>query len=135
MKKTITLLVLAFGLSAFGFNPSSIPRHQKNAPEQLLIDVTKVEKKKVQKHDMPHLEMTIHARVKKVTRSDSGLKPGKTFYVKGTWPAGSGAFGGIPAPDVEKGSYKAYRMVDKNDPKGYIPAAYTGSFVSTKKKK
>ena len=81
MKPFLTLALVMIALPAFAFNPRSIPRHQQNAPEQLEIEVTQIEEKKVTRGEMRFLSIEAKAKVSKVTESASGVEKGDTITV------------------------------------------------------
>ena len=135
MKPFLTLALVMIALPAFAFNPRSIPRHQQNAPEQLEIEVTQIEEKKVTRGEMRFLSIEAKAKVSKVTESASGVEKGDTITVSWLIPLDEGAIGGGWPGKIKKGSYLAYLRADGKAGHRYLPAAYTGSFVADKKRK
>ena len=133
LKTHLALALLALSLPALGFNPSSIPRNQKEAPEQLEIEVTKIEEKKVKRGEVDYVAMEVEAKVGKVVKSATGIKEGETVRISWLIPQGDVAIGGGWPAKIKKGQYQAYLRVDEKDSKRYIPAAYTGTFVAKEK--
>ena len=130
MKNYLTLILLATALPAFGFNPSSVPRHQKEAPEQLEIKVTEIKESKVKTEYGEKLLMEVQAKVTKVVQSATGIKTGGTIQIYYEIPLGNPGIGGGWPDKIGKGNFKAYLMIEEENGKRYVPAAYTGTFVS-----
>ena len=126
------LALLAMALPAFGFNPSSVPRHQKESPEQLEIEVTRIDEKKVKSGEIDCVAMEAQAKVTKVVASATGKKVGETIQIFWLIPQSDKAIGGGWPAKIKEGWYRAYLRVDGENPKRYMPAAYTGSFVAEK---
>ncbi|MEM7014119.1 MAG: hypothetical protein AAF585_21880 [Verrucomicrobiota bacterium] len=124
--------LLSLCLPALAFNPASVPRHQKNAPEQLKIEVTQIKEEKVVRDGIESLCIHVEAKVARVTKSDTGLKGGEVIQIYYEIPQSDAAIGGGWPGKIQKGSYDAYLLFDKKDGKRYLPAAYTGTFVPAK---
>ena len=133
MPAYLALIFLAISLPALAFNPRSVPRHQKNAPEQLEIEVTGLEEKEVKMDGMTYLSIKAQAQVQKVIKSATGLKSGKTIQVFWLIPQNDAGIGGGWPGKIQKGRHHAYLRADEKDGTHYIPAAYTGTFVAGKK--
>lgn len=127
-----TLALVSVWLPALAFNPASVPRHQKNAPEQLKIEVTQIKEEKVVRDAIEYLCIHVEAKVTKVTKSDTGLKGGEIIQIYYEIPQSDAAIGGGWPGKIQKGNYNAYLLFDKKDGKRYLPAAYTGTFVPAK---
>ena len=126
----LAFALLTLTLPVFGFNPSSIPRHQKNAPEQLEIEVTKIEEREVKEGDLKFVAMEVQATVRAVVESAAGIKEGQVIQVFWLIPQEDQGIGGGWPAKIQQGRYRAYLRAEKQGGKRYVPAAYTGSFVA-----
>ena len=98
MNTCLAFGLLMLSLPVFGFNPSSIPRHQENAPEQLEIEVTRIEEREMKEGEMNVVVVEVQATVRKVVQSAAGIKEGQVIQVFWLIPQeDQGIGGGWPA--------------------------------------
>lgn len=126
----LATIVMFAGTASAIINPSLLKHDQREAGEQLVLDVTKVSVDK--KTRRWRVEAT--AVVKEVKRSKSGLKVGATIqllYVSTRPPDRPGWSGPRPTPVVSKGLVGAY-LGGPGKEGHYGPAARSYSFVTPK---
>ena len=107
--------------------PSVYQELQEKSPEALNIKVEFVKIEKSEEPDLTRLSITAEAKVEKVTRSASGLKPGDQIRIGYTCVSHKQPIAGPSEPDIVKKGQSYPAFLTRKDGV-YTPAARGYSF-------